>query len=88
MQHHHARSSEAASGILALALGEAQDGLEHLPLTEEVRWMQTRHAALRTVFTGIVQGRPKLTEAQRSRFMVDTLALARDVSRARARAGT
>ncbi|HEY2511003.1 MAG TPA: hypothetical protein VGI39_09115 [Polyangiaceae bacterium] len=73
--------------LLAMALGQAEDALDRLPYTEEVRSLRTRHLAMRTVFTGMIQGGPRLTDAQRSRFVVDTLALASDVHRARERWG-
>jgi hypothetical protein len=68
--------------LLAQALWEAEDGLFDLPLTEEVRHLQTRFSALKTVSVGIVRDVPRLTESQRSRLVVDALALARDVKQA------
>ena len=64
---------------LAQALGEAEDVLGTLPLTEEVRGLQTRLSALKTVTVGIVRNVPRLTPSQRSRLVVDALALARVV---------
>jgi hypothetical protein len=74
-------------GLLALALGEAEQGLGELPLTHEVRGLQRRLVALKTVSAGLVRGVPKLTDAQRARFVVDALTLANDVTRTRARLG-
>jgi hypothetical protein len=73
--------------LVALALAEAEDGLGALPLTDEVRHLQTRLVALKSVSVGLVQGVPKVTEAQRSRFVVDSLALAGEVTSARERLG-
>ncbi|HEY2511250.1 MAG TPA: hypothetical protein VGI39_10350 [Polyangiaceae bacterium] len=64
---------------LAQALGEAEDVLGTLPLTEEVRGLHTRLSALKTVTLGIVRNVPRLTPSQRSHVVVEAIALARTV---------
>jgi len=72
--------ASAELSLLAEALGEAEDGLYGLPLTETVRALHVRLSALKTVSLGVARNVPKLTTLQRTRLVTDALCLARDVA--------
>jgi hypothetical protein len=65
--------------IVAIAVGEAEDALEGLPLTPAVRQLQTRTAAFKTVLGGLMRGIPKLAREQHARLVEDTVRLADEV---------
>jgi hypothetical protein len=72
--------------VAADALSEAEENLVDLPSTPEVRDLQRRWYALRSVVHCIVIARmPTITAAQESKLMDSAVSLARKVAEARRR---
>jgi hypothetical protein len=73
-------------GIAADALSEAEENLVGLPPSREVRDLQRRWYALRTVVYSIVVERvPAITAAQESGLAERTVTFAKEVAEARRR---
>jgi hypothetical protein len=73
-------------GIAADALSEAEDSLVGLPPSNEVRDLQRRWYALRTVVHGIVVERvPMITPAQETKLMESAVRFAKEVAEVRRR---
>lgn len=76
----------SALWLAADALSEAEENLVGLPANEEVRDLQRRWYALRTVIHGVVIERvPTITHAQESKILERAVAFAREVAEARRR---
>jgi hypothetical protein len=79
----------SALGIAAEALSEAEENLVGLPVNQEVRDLQRRWYALRTVVHGVVVERvPTITPAQESKIMERAVSFAKEVAEARRRLRT
>ena len=65
--------------IAAEAVERAEDGLEGLPLSADVRRLQRRVLALKTVLLGVVRDVPTLSDEQRENLARDAMALVIEV---------
>jgi hypothetical protein len=73
-------------GVAADALSEAEENLVGLPDSREVRDLQRRWYALRTVVHGVVVERvPMITAAQESKLVERAVSFAKEVAEARHR---
>jgi hypothetical protein len=70
------RRRESPIEVAAEAVRSAEEGLVELSLSPEVRDLQRRVSAVKTVLMGIVRVLPRLTSAQRERLAKDAVALA------------
>jgi negative regulator of sigma E activity len=76
-------------GVAAEALSEAEEDLIGLPTNDEVRDLQRRWHALRTVLHGVVVERvPTITPAQESTIVNRAVGFAREVAALRRRLRT